>query len=295
MIRGFACCNEMYEPQPVVEGFRALRAVGYDAVEVAPYTFGDPVFPQALRMAPEVRAAARDMGLHVLGLHWLFARTDGLHVHHPDAAVRRATREHVVRLMDLCRALGGAIMVFGSPPARALLPEESWEAAFRRTRDFFLDVMPEAAARGVSICFEPLARRTTTFIHTAAEALALMREVNHPNFLINLDTGALTDEAHPPAETIRQLGAAAPGAIRHVQVNDPNRLGPGMGDLDLRPIRDALEEVGYDGYLSVEAFDFTPGADRIARESLRYLRAVWGPPGTPGTPPSPRQGAAPVV
>jgi sugar phosphate isomerase/epimerase len=276
MIRGFACCNEMYEPRPVIEGFRALRAVGYDAVEVAPYTFADPVFPGALQMAPEVRAAAADMGLQVLGLHWLFARTEGLHIHHPDAAVRGATREHLLRLMDLCQALGGDIMVFGSPPARALLPGESWEAAFRQSRDFFLDVMPEAAARGVYICLEPLARRTTTFIHTAAEALALMREVSHPRFVINLDTGALTDEAHPPAETIRQLGAVAPGAIRHVQVNDPNELGPGMGDLDLRPIRDALAAVGYAGYLSVEAFDFTPGPDRIARESLRYLREVWG-------------------
>ena len=35
-IRGFACCNELYEHLPVVEGFRALRAIGYDAVEVAP-------------------------------------------------------------------------------------------------------------------------------------------------------------------------------------------------------------------------------------------------------------------
>src|SRR3972149_9505566 len=112
----------MYERRPIVEGSRVLRETGYDAVEVAPYAFGEPVFPRALQMAPEVRRGAEAMGLRVLGLHWLFARTQGLHIHHPEAAVRRATREYLVRLMDFCRAPGGGIMVFGSPPGRGLLP-----------------------------------------------------------------------------------------------------------------------------------------------------------------------------
>jgi sugar phosphate isomerase/epimerase len=62
-----------------------------------------------------------------------------------------------------------------------------------------------------------------------------------------------------------------------VQVKDPNRLGPGMGALDFAPIRDALAGAGYADWLSVEAFDFTPGLERIARESLAHLREVWGP------------------
>jgi len=180
-IRGFACCNELYEHLPVVEGFRALRAIGYDAVEVAPYTFGHPVFPRALADAPAARAAAESIGLAVVGLHWLFARTERLHVHHPDAAVRLETRDYFLRCMDLCRALGGEILVM-----------------------------------------------------------------------------------------------EAPGAIAHVQVNDPNRLGPGMGALEFEPIRDALAEAKYAGWLSVEAFDFTPGPEKIARESLAHLRKVWG-------------------
>ncbi len=80
----------------MVEGFRALRAIGYDAVEVAPYTFGHPVFPRALAEAPAARAAAGSMGLDVLGRHRLFARTEGLHVHHPDS-YRRVRGAHVQR------------------------------------------------------------------------------------------------------------------------------------------------------------------------------------------------------
>jgi sugar phosphate isomerase/epimerase len=216
------------------------------------------------------------MGLNVVGLHWLFARTEGLHVHHPDAAVRLATRDYFLRCMDLCRELGGEILVMGSPPARAMLAGETWEEAVKRAREFFAGIMPDAEARGVVVAFEPLARHASTFINTAAEGLALMRGVGHPRFRLNLDTGALTDESRPPAETIRELAAEAPGAIAHVQVNDPNRLGPGMGALELEPIRDALAEAKYAGWLSVEAFDFTPGPEKIARESLAHLREVWG-------------------
>ena len=222
-----------------------------------------------------MRAAADAMGLRVLGLHWLFARTEGMHIHHPDAAVRRRTRDHLVRLMDLCRDLGGDIMVFGSPRARDLLPGESVDDAFSRARDSFVEAMPDAAARGVFICFEPLARHISSFIQTAAEGLALLRAVGHPHFRLNLDAIALSDEPRPPAETIHQVWREAPDAVRHIQVNDPNRLGPGMGALDFRPIRQALDEVGYDGYLSVEAFDGSVSADRIARES----RATCGKSG----------------
>jgi sugar phosphate isomerase/epimerase len=63
--------------------------------------------------------------------------------------------------------------------------------------------------------------------------------------------------------------------LRHVHANDANRLGPGMGDTDLRPLAKALREIGYDGYVSVEVFDFSPGPERIPRESLAYLRQVF--------------------
>ena len=131
-----------------------------------------------------------------------------------------------------------------------MLAGEGWEEAVKRTRDFFAALMPDAEARGVVVAFEPLAGHTSTFINTAAEGLALMRWVGHPRFRLNLDTGGLSDEGRSPAETIRELGAEAPGAIAHVQVNDPNRLGPGMGALDFAPIRDALADAGCAGWLS---------------------------------------------
>ncbi len=85
-----------------------------------------------------------------------------------------------------------------------------------------------------------------------------------------LDSYHLNIEEKRPNDAVR----AAAGHIAHVQVNDPNLLGPGMGEVKYEPIIPALREIGYDGWLSVEAFDFRPGAEHIARESVRYLRQV---------------------
>jgi sugar phosphate isomerase/epimerase len=60
--------------------------------------------------------------------------------------------------------------------------------------------------------------------------------------------------------------------LAHVHANDANKQGPGFGDVDFRPILGALREIGYDGYVSVEPFEFVPDVDTVARRSLRYLR-----------------------
>jgi sugar phosphate isomerase/epimerase len=92
--------------------------------------------------------------------------------------------------------------------------------------------------------------------------------MDHPNFRLHLDTKAMSSEGTPIPDLIRKFG----GQAAHFHANDANRLGPGFGEIDFVPIFQALKDVGYDGWVSVEVFDYSPGPERLATESLAYMR-----------------------
>jgi sugar phosphate isomerase/epimerase len=60
--------------------------------------------------------------------------------------------------------------------------------------------------------------------------------------------------------------------LKHYHANDTNLNGPGWGDVDFAPIFQALKDIDYDAYVSVEVFKFEPGPEAIATKSLDYMR-----------------------
>jgi sugar phosphate isomerase/epimerase len=266
----FALCNEVFQGWRVDDALAFIREVGYDGVEIAPFTLAesaDQVPPEERR---RLRQLAERLGLEIVGLHWLLVSPPGLHLTTPDDAVRQRTQDYFRHLLHLCADLGGRIMVVGSPKQRALVKGDTYEAAWERAKRFFADLLPLAERLGITLCIEALPNETD-FIPTLDEALRFVREVNHPNLQTMVDVKSAVAEGLPLDEAVRKV---APH-LRHVHANDANRLGPGMGDTDLRPLAKALQEIGYDGYVSVEVFDFSPGPERIARESLAYLRQIF--------------------
>jgi sugar phosphate isomerase/epimerase len=210
-----------------------------------------------------------DAGLHTIGLHWLLAKTEGLHLTAPDPQVRRATGEYLVALAEATHDLGGTLMVLGSPRQRSLLPGVNYAQAAGYALDVFNQIMPAIAAVGVDLCLEPLGPDDTDFINTCAQAMDLVRRVNHPHFKLHLDVKAQSSER---GATVSELiGRYAP-FTGHFHAQDVNLRGPGMGDVDFEPIMKALVAAGYDRWVSVEVFDFSPGALETARRSIACLR-----------------------
>jgi sugar phosphate isomerase/epimerase len=169
-----------------------------------------------------------------------------------------------------CADLGGNIMVFGSPMQRNLEPGMSRHEAYDNAAEVFRTAMPVLADRGVTIAMEPLTPKETDFVNSCAEAVELMELVDHPNFALHQDVKAMLSEPTSIPELIARYAAQT----RHFHVNDDNLLGPGMGRTDYHPILRALRKTGYSGWVSVEVFDYKPGAEFIARESLQYMQRV---------------------
>lgn len=275
----FAICNEFCEGWDLDRVFRLAADSGYEGVEIAPGTLAAEPRTISAGRRRELAAQAAAAGVEVVGLHWLLAGTKGLHITHPDPAIRSRTTDYLKELIRLCADLGGRKMVIGSPRQRDVLEGVSRNQAWDHAREVFAGLLDEAGQHGVDLCLEPLARSETNFINTAAEGLRLCQELGHPRFRLHLDVKAMADEGRPLDEIV----ASCKGWVAHVHVNDANLSYPGSGDTDLRPLAAGLSAIGYDEWLSVEVFDFKPGPETIARESRRYLANVFA-----GSPPRPR-------
>jgi len=268
----FAICNETFRDWPFEKAFAFAAGCGYTGVEIAPFTIAQWATEITPARRVEVRRQAEAAGLDVVGLHWLLAKTEGIHVTSPDPGVRKRTSAYLVELVRLCADLGGKVLVFGSPQQRNLLPGVSLASATDYAAEVFESVVPALEEAGAVLALEPLGPAETTFLVTTADAVALVRRIASPHVRLHLDCKAMATEATP----IPELIAGNREMLAHFHANDPNLQGPGFGQLDFVPILETLQAIGYGGWVSVEVFDYTPGVERLARESIRYMQSCLG-------------------
>jgi D-psicose/D-tagatose/L-ribulose 3-epimerase len=266
----FATCNEYFEKWTIEDVLAYAGQIGYDGVEIAPFTLADSVEDIPAARRDQIRRAAAQAGVQIVGLHWLLAAPAGLYIDHPDDRVRRRTCDYLRALVHFCGDLGGEVMVFGSPKQRSVEPGWDPGETWKRLRESFESVLPAAAERGVYLCIEALSAAQTNIITTAAEARRLVAEVAHPNFRTMVDVCSGSTEQIAVPQLLRDTGAH----LLHVHVNDANKRGPGFGDTDFVAVLRTLRELQYDRYLSVEVFDFAPDPRTVAAGSLGYLRGI---------------------
>lgn len=269
-------CNEVLRERSFARQCAFAAVVGYDALEIAPFTLAPDPRKLTPRRIAAVREALRNEGLVCSSLHWLLVAPQGLSITSPDAAVRRDTIGLMQRLCELAAELGAAVLVHGSPAQRQL-PSQAGRAvtARRRAVDAFAAAAEAAARCGVTYCIEPLAARETNFVNTVAEAVALVEAVDSPALKTMIDTCAAgTQEGDVPALIDRWLPS---GHIAHIQVNDPNRRGPGEGAMAFAPVVAALARQRYDGWVAVEPFIYEPDGAACAARAAGFMRALSEP------------------
>lgn len=263
-------CNETFQDWPHGKAFEYARNLGYTGIEIAPFTIDKDVRKISSSTRQEIRSLAEKNELEVIGLHWLLAFTEGFYLTSPDAAVQTETTDYLKALSQLCHDLGGGVMVLGSPFQRNLLPGVSLNQATDIAAKVIGDAAATFADHNVTLALEPLGPEEGDFLLTAESAVDLIKQIDHPNIQLHLDVKAMSSEAKPIDQIIRE----SKDHVVHFHANDPNKRGPGMGDVDFVPIFAALKEIEYDRWVSVEVFDYEPGVEKLAGDSISYMKSI---------------------
>jgi sugar phosphate isomerase/epimerase len=268
-----ALCNEVLAPWPFERQCAHAAALGYQGLEVAPYTLQADPLQIADEQARRWATIAADHGLRISGLHWLLVAPQGLSISHPDARVRRRTQQAIERLIRLCAQLGGTYLVHGSPAQRNPQPGQSTADALARATECWVAAGECAGRFGVTYCIEPLGRDQTPVLNTLAEAVAIVESAGLPHLKTMLDTSSAgATEAEPLPALIDRWWPS--GQLAHVQLNDRNRRGPGQGEDRFAPIVAALARNRHAGWLAMEPFDYVPDGPGCAAHAIGYVRGL---------------------
>jgi D-psicose/D-tagatose/L-ribulose 3-epimerase len=263
-------CNEAFEGWNFADACKAIRKAGYTGIEIAPFTLAERPTGVSAEQRRECRDIMRSEGLEFVGLHWLMVSPKGLHVTTPDAGARARGWEHIRHLVDLCADLGpNGVMVFGSPKQRSTTGGATREQATRNYIDGLAGVAPHAASRGVTILVEALPSDQADVILTLEEAAGIVREIDSPAVRTMFDVHNAINEEEPHDVLVDRYF----DLIRHVHVQELDGKHCGTGSYDFKPVLAMLKKRNYQGWVSLEAFDFTPGAEKLANESLRHLES----------------------
>ena len=251
-----------------------IKAGGFDGIEMP--IFRPAEFPaQAIRKALE----ANDLECTVCSV-----MLDGFNLISEDARVRRNTQGFLRDLTKTASEVGARILAgpFYSPvgylPGRRRTPDE-WNWAV----EGYQAITDTLIAFDVTLAIEPLNRFETYFLNTARDAAALCDEVNHPNVGILFDTFHANIEEKDIAAGYRTVGRH----LKHVHTCENDRGIPGSGHVEWDSVFQALHDLHYNGWLTIESFGFALGEissaaaiwrdiertpESIAFEGVKFLR-----------------------
>ena len=245
--------------------FAMLKEVGFDGVEI-------PIFDREVEKYADLRTRLDALGLEALAVS---ARADHDNPISADAAVRAEALVATKANLDSAAALGAPLICgpLGAPLAvfTGTGPTDEEKA---RAVAYLQELGPYAEERGVTIALEYLNRFEMYLTNCAADLAKLVRAAGHPRIRMMYDTFHAHIEEKDPAEALR----ACADVLVHIHLSENDRSTPGAGQVAWSATFDAIREIGYDGWVVIEAFgDSLPelaGATKIWRRMFESPEQV---------------------
>lgn len=259
---------------PVLE---LVKRIGYDGVEL-------PIFD--LDEAQWQRWGQRldDVGLERTANTVIAPEHNPLS---PDPSVREAAYRHMRSVIDCCAAVGAPLLCGPHQVALGVFTGRGpTQAEWDRSVEHLRRVADYAAQAGVTLAEEVVNRFELYHVNTLDEGIRLVDEIHHPNCRLHFDTFHAHIEERDPADAIRRAG----GRIAHVHISENDRGVPGTGSIPWDATFNALRDIDYNGWLTVEAFGNSlpnlvaatkiwrplfESEEQLASEAYSFLRANW--------------------
>ena len=258
-----------------------FKRVGYDGVEIPIFDVSDAGHYRALG-----RAIA-EQGLEVTAVGLL---PDEAHnAISANAAHRQGAIDHLKRVIECAHNLGASVLM--GPYYQVLAQftgERPTEAELERAASVHRTIAPLAQAANMVCAIEPLNRFEAHLLNTMEQAAHYVERVNHPSFGAMHDTFHANIEEKDPVGSIATLSAT--GKLNHVHISENDRGTPGRGHAKIRESIAHLKALGYDGWLTIEAFgrrvpglaaatrvwrDYFPDPEQVYIEGYRFIRESW--------------------
>lgn len=260
---------------------RALKATGFDGVEV-------PVFDTSSTAHYRWLAGVLDdIGLERTVVALL---PDEQHnAISPDAANRKGAVEHLKRVIECAHILGGQVL---AGPYFQVLGQFTGvfptETELAHAAEVHREIAPIAKAAGMICALEPLNRFEAHLLNTCAQSTAYTKRVGSADFGILYDTFHANIEEKDPIAALKALHAS--GALKHVHISENDRGTPGRGHAKIRETIETLKALGYDDWLTIEAFgravpelaaatrvwrDFFANPEEVYTEGYSYIQKCW--------------------
>lgn len=268
----FAFSSNAFLRHNLLDTIRIVSGIGYEGIEImadVPHAFPRHLTDADIRT---IRTALEDNDLSISNINAFMHHADG-DTYHPswiekDPELRAKRVDYTLRCIDLAQKLGARNI---STEPGGPLEGMSREEGLRLYKEGLMAVAETAEKKGVHVLIEP---EPGLLIENSAQFLELFRELDPAVFGINFDVGHFYCVNENPAELIRSMK----NYIHHFHLEDiaatreHHHLMLGRGAIDLYGVLNAIEEIGYEGFVTVELYTYEHAAEDAAIEAFRYLQ-----------------------
>jgi sugar phosphate isomerase/epimerase len=252
-----------------------LREHGVTGIEVAPTKLLGTPATASDEQIDACRAVWQDRGLPIVAAQALLFGQGNLLLF-ADEPTRHQTLDYLRAIVRTAGRLGAGPLVFGSPKNRRR-GEVPLDVAWPIAIDFFRQLGESATAAGSVVVLEANPTEYgADFLTSAVDALQLTREIDHPGIGLHLDTACMQMAGDDPQRLIEQ----AEPWLRHFHVSEPNLAPVGSAPFPHASFARSLAKLPYDGWISIEMRTPEPFSVDAIRQSVDFVREVYGGAGT---------------